>query len=188
MIQLTNISKNFSSQELFSNLSFKLNSNTRVGLVGRNGSGKSTLFKMILGEETPDSGDISIPRNYKIGTLKQHLTFTEKTLREEASLALTDEMKYDTYRVEKILFGLGFIAEDLEKDPLSFSGGYQIRINLAKLLVTEPNLLLLDEPTNYLDIVSLRWLKAFYVHLKVKLFSLLTIEISWMVFVHILWA
>ncbi len=161
MIQLTNISKNFSSQELFSNLTFKLNPNTRVGLVGRNGSGKSTLFKIILGEETADAGDISIPKNYKIGTLKQHLTFTEKTLREEASLALTDEMKYDTYRVEKILFGLGFVAEDLEKDPLSFSGGYQIRINLAKLLVTEPNLLLLDEPTNYLDIVSLRWLKAF---------------------------
>ena len=161
MIQLTNISKNFSTQELFSNLSFKLNPGTRVGLVGRNGSGKSTLFKMILGEETPDEGDISIPKNYKIGTLKQHLTFSEKTLREEAALALTEEMKYDTYRVEKILFGLGFIAEDLEKDPLSFSGGYQIRINLAKLLVTEPNLLLLDEPTNYLDIVSLRWLKSF---------------------------
>jgi len=70
-------------------------------------------------------------------------------------------MKYDVYRVEKILFGLGFVQEDLDKDPLSFSGGYQIRINLAKLLVTEPNLLLLDEPTNYLDIVSLRWLKSF---------------------------
>ncbi|MEA3228150.1 MAG: ABC-F family ATP-binding cassette domain-containing protein [Campylobacterota bacterium] len=161
MIQLTNISKNFASQELFNNLSFKLNGGTRVGLVGRNGSGKSTLFKMILGEETPDSGDIIIPKNYKIGTLKQHLTFSEKTLREESALALEDEMKYDVYRVEKILFGLGFTQEDLEKDPLSFSGGYQIRINLAKLLVTEPNLLLLDEPTNYLDIVSLRWLKNF---------------------------
>ena len=76
-------------------------------------------------------------------------------------MALDDDMKYDTYRVEKILFGLGFNANDLDKDPLSFSGGYQIRINLAKLLVTEPNLLLLDEPTNYLDIVSLRWLKNF---------------------------
>lgn len=161
MIQLTNISKNFSSQELFSNLSFKLNKGNRIGLVGRNGSGKSTLFKIILGEETPDSGDVIIPKNYKIGTLKQHLTFSEKTLREESALALEEDMKYDTYRVEKILFGLGFVQEDLDKDPLSFSGGYQIRINLAKLLVTEPNLLLLDEPTNYLDIVSLRWLKSF---------------------------
>lgn len=161
MIQLNNISKNFSSQELFSNLSFKLNAGNRIGLVGRNGSGKSTLFKLILGEESADEGEISIPKNYKIGTLKQHLTFSEPTLREEAALALEDEMKYDVYRVEKILFGLGFVQEDLDKDPLSFSGGYQIRINLAKLLVTEPNLLLLDEPTNYLDIVSLRWLKSF---------------------------
>ncbi|MFT5661558.1 MAG: ATP-binding cassette subfamily F protein 3 [Sulfurimonas sp.] len=161
MIQLSNISKNYASQELFNNLNFKLNAGTRVGLVGRNGSGKSTLFKIILGEESADEGEVIIPKNYKIGTLKQHLTFSEATLREESALALTDEMKYDTYRVEKILFGLGFGQEDLDKDPLSFSGGYQIRINLAKLLVTEPNLLLLDEPTNYLDIVSLRWLKTF---------------------------
>ena len=161
MIQLSNISKNFSSQELFSNLSFKLNAGNSIGLVGRNGSGKSTLFKLILGEESADSGEVSIPKNYKIGTLKQHLTFSEPTLREEAALALEEEMKYDVYRVEKILFGLGFVQDDLDKDPLSFSGGYQIRINLAKLLVTEPNLLLLDEPTNYLDIVSLRWLKSF---------------------------
>jgi len=161
MIQLTNISKNFAKQELFSNLNLKLNAGNRAGLVGRNGSGKSTLFKLILGEESADSGDVIIPKNYKIGTLKQHLTFSESTLREEAALALEDEMKYDVYRVEKILFGLGFTQEDLDKDPLSFSGGYQIRINLAKLLVTEPNLLLLDEPTNYLDIVSLRWLKNF---------------------------
>ena len=161
MIQLTNISKNFTTQELFKNLNFKLNAGNRVGLVGRNGSGKSTLFKLIMGEDSADSGEIIIPKNYKIGTLKQHLTFSEKSLREEASLALSEEMKYDVYRVEKILFGLGFDAADLEKDPLSFSGGYQIRINLAKLLVTEPNLLLLDEPTNYLDIVSLRWLKTF---------------------------
>jgi len=161
MIQLTNITKNFASQELFKNLNLKLNSGNRLGLVGRNGSGKSTLFKLILGEESADSGDVIIPKNYKIGALKQHLEFSEKTLREEAVLALSEEMKYDTYRVEKILFGLGFTQTDLDKDPLSFSGGYQIRINLAKLLVTEPNLLLLDEPTNYLDIVSLRWLKQF---------------------------
>jgi len=132
-----------------------------MGLVGRNGSGKSTMFKLILGEEEPTEGNVIIPKNYKIGALRQHLLFTEKTLREEAALALEDDMKWDTYRVEKILFGLGFNLEDLDKSPLDFSGGYQIRINLAKLLVTEPNLLLLDEPTNYLDILSLRWLKSF---------------------------
>ncbi len=161
MIQLSNISKSFAGRELFSNLNFKLSPKNRVGLVGRNGSGKSTLFKIILGEQTPDSGEVIIPKGYKIGALKQHLEFSETSLRDEAALALKDEMKYDVYRVEKILFGLGFTQEDLDKDPLSFSGGYQIRINLAKLLVAEPNLLLLDEPTNYLDIVSMRWLKGF---------------------------
>lgn len=161
MIQLSNISKSFADQELFSNLNFKLNPGNKIGLVGRNGSGKSTLFKLILGEESPDEGEVLIPKGYRIGALKQYLHFSEPTLREEAALALAEDMKYDVYRVEKILFGLGFVQEDLEKNPLSFSGGYQIRINLAKLLVTEPNLLLLDEPTNYLDILSLRWLKSF---------------------------
>ncbi len=75
----------------------------RVGLVGRNGSGKSTLFRLILGEEHHDSGEISIPKNYKIGSLEQHLKFSEETLREEASLALSEDLKYDVYRVEKIL-------------------------------------------------------------------------------------
>ena len=161
MIGLVNISKSFATQELFSNISFKLNSKNRVGLVGRNGSGKSTLFKLILGEIEPDGGEISIPKNYRIGSLKQHLEFSETTLIGEASLALGEEAQYDTYRVEKVLFGLGFTKDDLQKSPHSFSGGYQIRINLAKLLVAEPNLLLLDEPTNYLDIVSLRWLESF---------------------------
>jgi ATP-binding cassette, subfamily F, member 3 len=159
LIQINNLSKSYGLQELFSNLSFKLNAGNKIGLVGRNGSGKSTLFKLLMGIEEADSGDISIPKGYKIGSLEQHLVFTEETLEAEASLAL--EYDYEFYKVEKILFGLGFTTEDLAKNPLDFSGGYQIRINLAKLLVTEPNLLLLDEPTNYLDIVSLRWLKTF---------------------------
>ncbi|MFK5881670.1 MAG: ATP-binding cassette domain-containing protein [Sulfurospirillum sp.] len=161
MIQFINISKSFAAKKLFENINFRLNTKNRVGLVGRNGSGKSTLFKMILKETEPDSGEILIPKNYKIGALNQHLKFSEKTIREEVSLALDEESKYDTYRVEKILFGLGFSENDLDSEPLSFSGGYQIRINLAKLLVAEPNMLLLDEPTNYLDIVSLRWLASF---------------------------
>ena len=161
MIQLSNLTKNYGEQELFSGLNFKLNAGMKVGLVGRNGSGKSTIFKLILNEEHYDEGHINIPKGYKIGALKQHLEFSEPSLREEAALALSEDQQYETYRVEKILFGLGFNIDDLDKDPLSFSGGYQIRINLAKLLVTEPNLLLLDEPTNYLDILSLRWLKSF---------------------------
>jgi ATP-binding cassette subfamily F protein 3 len=161
MIQLKNLSKHFGEKTLFTDLNFILAQGQRVGLVGRNGTGKSTLFKLILGEEHADEGEISIPKGYKIGALKQHLEFSEKTLREETALALSEEDKYSIYKVEKILFGLGFSHEDLEKDPLSFSGGYQIRINLAKLLITQPNLLLLDEPTNYLDILSLRWLRTF---------------------------
>ena len=161
MIQLTNISKRFAKQELFNGLNFRLNAGNKVGLVGRNGSGKSTLFKIITGEETYDDGELTIPKGYKIGTLEQHLKFTEKTLRDETALSLSEEDKFSIYKVEKILFGLGFVQDDLDKDPLSFSGGYQIRINLAKLLITEPNLLLLDEPTNYLDILSLRWLRVF---------------------------
>lgn len=161
MIQISNISKSFSGNELFSNLNFRLNQGNRVGLVGRNGSGKSTLFKIILGEEHFDSGEVSIPKGYKIGALRQHLHFSEDTITKEVALSLGDDEKYDLYKVEKILFGLGFSHEDLQKSPHDFSGGYQIRLNLAKLLITNPNLLLLDEPTNYLDILSLRWLRSF---------------------------
>jgi len=161
MIQITNLTKSFGGQTLFRNINLKMGSNQKIGLIGRNGSGKSTLFKIILNEESHDEGDISIPKNYKIGTLRQHLSFSKKTVREECAQILSEDEQYNFYKIEKILFGLGFTTEDLDKNPLSFSGGYQIRINLAKLLATEPNMLLLDEPTNYLDILSLRWLKRF---------------------------
>ncbi len=161
MIQLTNLSKSFGGQTLFRNLNLKVTAHQKIGLIGRNGTGKSTLFKLILGEESYDEGEISIPKNYRIGTLRQHLEFTKPTVEEECAQILPEDEQYNFYKIEKILFGLGFTAEDLQKDPLSFSGGYQIRINLAKLLATEPNMLLLDEPTNYLDLLSLRWLKQF---------------------------
>lgn len=161
MIQLTNLSKSFGGQTLFNDVNLKLSHGQKIGFVGRNGSGKSTLFKIILGEESYDSGDVSIPKNYMIGTLKQHLVFTEPTVREECALVLPEDEQWNFYKIEKLLFGLGFSEEDLEKDPMSFSGGYQIRINLVKLLATEPNMLLLDEPTNYLDLPSLRWLRGF---------------------------
>jgi len=161
MIQLTNLRKSFGGQILFKDINLKLASNQKIGFVGRNGSGKSTLFKIILGEEVYDSGDVAIPKNYMIGTLRQHLVFTETTVREECALVLPEDEQWNFYKIEKLLFGLGFSQDDLDKDPMSFSGGYQIRINLVKLLATEPNLLLLDEPTNYLDILSLRWLRGF---------------------------
>src|SRR5574344_1738781 len=161
MIELINIQKSYPTQTLYQDLNLRLNKGDKVGLVGRNGTGKSTLFKLILGEEQPDSGDIATPKNYKIGALKQYFDFKEKTLLDETATALSEDDKYNIYKAEKILFGLGFSEEDLQKEPKSFSGGYQIRINLAKLLLTEPNMLLLDEPTNYLDILSIRWLREF---------------------------
>ncbi|MEX1100109.1 MAG: ABC-F family ATP-binding cassette domain-containing protein, partial [Bacteriovoracaceae bacterium] len=161
MIQVTNLAKEFAGQVLFKDLSFNLDKGERVGLVGRNGSGKSTLFSLILGKIAPDGGEISIPKGYNIGQLEQHIRFSKNSVMEECCLALSEEHKYDFYKAEKILFGLGFEDADLEKDPKSFSGGYQIRINLCKALLSEPDLLLLDEPTNYLDILSLRWLRSF---------------------------
>lgn len=161
MIQVTNLSKHFGVQTLFENISFTLAHGNKIGFVGRNGSGKSTLFKILLGEEEADAGDILIPKNYTIGTLRQHIHFTHKTVREECASALHGDEAFDLYKIEKMLFGLGFSQEDLDKDPMNFSGGYQIRLNLVKLLATNPSLLLLDEPTNYLDIISMRWLQTF---------------------------
>ena len=161
MIQLNGVSKSFGPQVLFEDLTLAVGRGEKLGFVGRNGSGKSTLFKIILGEMGNDSGEILIPKGYKIGTIEQHLTFTKDNVLDECVQALSAEESYDTYKAEKILFGLGFKGEDLKKNPKLFSGGYQIRINLAKLLLKNPDLLLLDEPSNYLDIVSLRWLKGF---------------------------
>ncbi len=133
----------------------------RLGLVGRNGHGKSTLLHMILGDVPCDDGTISVPRHYRIGHLAQHLHFTKPTVLEEACLGLLPEEEWDHYKAERILFGLGFTEEDMQRAPSEFSGGFQIRLNLAKVLVSSPNLLLLDEPTNYLDIVSIRWITQF---------------------------
>ncbi|MDP7319265.1 MAG: ABC-F family ATP-binding cassette domain-containing protein [Bacteriovoracaceae bacterium] len=161
MIQISGLHKEFSGEVLFQDLNLTLHKGEKYGLVGRNGSGKSTLFSMILGNQSPDQGEITFPKNYKIGHLEQHINFSQKTLLEECSLALPAEHKQDLYLAEKLLFGLGFEQEDLKKNPKDFSGGFQLRINLCKALIQRPNLLLLDEPTNYLDILSLRWLKNF---------------------------
>ena len=163
MIQVGNLSKAYGQQVIFDDIGFTVNAGERIGLVGRNGHGKTTLFKMILGEERPDDGIISIPNNYKVGHLSQHISFTEESVLKEGCLGLrpAEDGRDETYKVEAILMGLGFSADDFMRNPLELSGGYQIRLNLAKLLISEPNLLLLDEPTNYLDILSIRWLIQF---------------------------
>jgi len=163
MLQVTNLEKSYGKQVLFDGVSFTVNSRERVGLVGRNGHGKSTLFRMILGEEHHDAGTITMPSGYTVGHLSQHIHFTEETVLKEACLALpvNEDHRDETYKAEAILHGLGFTNDDFHQPPSSLSGGYQVRLNLAKVLVSEPNLLLLDEPTNYLDIVSVRWITQF---------------------------
>ena len=169
MIKINQLSKSYFARELFTEVTFQMNAGERLGLVGRNGHGKTTLFRLILGEEELDSGDITIPRNYRIGHLEQHLHFTRPTILDEAALGLPEEESHSIYKAEAILFGLGFSQADLEKAPGEFSGGFQIRINLAKLLLSDPNLLLLDEPTNYLDITSVRWIAKFLTNFKGEL-------------------
>jgi ATP-binding cassette subfamily F protein 3 len=163
MLQVTNIEKSYGKQALFDGVSFTINPGERVGLVGRNGHGKTTLFRMILDQEHPDSGTITVPSGYTIGHLSQHIHFTEDTVLKEACLSLpvNEDHRDETYKAETILHGLGFTNDDFDRSPSSLSGGYQVRLNLAKVLVSDPHLLLLDEPTNYLDIVSVRWLTQF---------------------------
>ena len=161
MISVENLTKSFGSQLLFEDVSFRLNHRERIGLVGRNGHGKTTLFRLITDEETYDTGTITIPKYYRVGYVRQHLEFTEHTVLKEAGKELSEAERGHYWKVEKILAGLGFAAKDMQRHPNEFSGGYQVRLNLAKALVAEPDLLLLDEPTNYLDITSIRWIERF---------------------------
>ena len=169
MITINNLCKSYGTRVLFDNLSFNVGKGEKVGLVGRNGYGKTTLLKMITGEAEYDSGEIQIPKNYKIGYLKQHLDFKYKTIIEEVASVLPKEETDNSWKAEKVLFGLGFLKEDLQKDPSVFSGGYKIRLNLAKILLSDADMLLLDEPNNYLDIVAIRWLIKFLKGLKKEL-------------------
>ncbi len=163
MLQVNNLDKSYGGQLVFDAAGFILNPGERIGLVGRNGHGKTTLFRMIIGLEHPDSGTINLPSGYKTGHLSQHIQFTGNTVLKEActSLPVEEDGMDETYKAETILMGLGFSIEDFSLNPTELSGGFQIRLNLAKVLVSDSNLLLLDEPTNYLDIVSLRWLAEF---------------------------
>lgn len=161
MIQAENLCLSYGGQVIFDKASFAMQKGERCGLIGRNGSGKSTLFRVITGEEHLDKGNLILPRGYKIGILKQQIQFSKPTILEEAALGLREEEKEDLYKAERLLFGLGFNEESLDASPASLSGGYQLRVQLAKLLVSEPDCLLLDEPTNYLDILAIRFLTKF---------------------------
>ncbi len=161
MVQVDRLSKAFGMQVLFSDVSFHVGKRERIALAGRNGSGKSTLLNILMGRESADEGEIHFPKRLRKGALPQHIHFTKPTLIEEAVLGLPKEEQDMQYKVEIILEGLGFSDEDFDKKPESFSGGYQLRLALCKVLAGEPDLLLLDEPTNYLDILAIRWLENF---------------------------
>ncbi len=161
MIRIKNLSVSFSGNLLFSDVNLNINNKEKIGLIGRNGTGKSTFFKLLTKHIEPDSGFIEFSKNYIVGFLQQHIKFTEDTVIDEVCTVLNEERKYEIWKGEKILFGLGFTEDDMLQNPNIFSGGFQVKINLAKLLLLEPNLLLLDEPTNYLDIHSIKWLRKF---------------------------
>lgn len=163
MLQITNLTKAYGRQQLFDDVNFTVNPGERIGLVGRNGHGKTTLFRIIMGDEHPDNGSVILSNHYRTGCISQNISFSQDTVLKEGCLGLmpSENGSDETYRVEATLSGLGFSADDFSRHPGELSGGFQVRLNLVKLLVSEPNLLLLDEPTNYLDIVSVRWLTRF---------------------------
>lgn len=160
MVRIQNLTKSFGPRVLFQNINVSINPGERLGLVGRNGHGKTTLMKIIAGTEHAESGTVEMPREYTLGYVTQHISFSAPTVLAEACGG-REYPEDELWQVEKILFGLGFSADDLTQPPERFSGGFQVRINLAKVLVAKPSLLLLDEPTNYLDIGSIRWLEGF---------------------------
>lgn len=169
MIQVDDLTLCYHGVPVFENVCFTINPGERCGFVGRNGSGKTSLLRLLVGQEEPDGGSISFPRGYRLGYLDQHIRFTEPTVLDEAVLGLREDEKECVYKAEQMLIGLGFAEEDLDKDPHLFSGGYQLRLHLAKVLLSEPNGMLLDEPTNYLDILSIRFLEGFLTEFKGEL-------------------
>jgi len=163
MLNIESISKGFGGQILLDDAGLQINQGERVGLVGRNGHGKTTLLNIIAKTDHPDDGRITYPTGYRMGILSQKISFEKNTVLEEAMLGLLEHEQDHSWKAEKILAGLGFSQVDMGKDPMLFSGGYQVRLNLAKVLVSEPDLLILDEPTNYLDITSIRWISQFLI-------------------------
>lgn len=161
MIQVDNASISFSGDPVFEGVSFTINPKERCALVGRNGSGKTTLFRVLVGQEVLSSGRVIFSKGYRLGYLDQHIRFSRSSVLEEAALGLKEEERDYLYKAEAILAGLGFKEEQMEMAPEQLSGGYHLRLNLAKVLLAEPDCLLLDEPTNYLDILSIRFLTNF---------------------------
>ena len=159
-LSVENIVKEYSSQPILAGVTFLVNKRDRIALVGKNGAGKTTLLRMIAGEETPTSGHISRDSDMRIGYLPQHMIHNEgTTLREEVDQVRDKQDPKSVGQMERVLLGLGFERTDFDRPCSEFSGGWRMRIELAKILLQQPDLLLLDEPTNHLDIESIQWLE-----------------------------
>lgn len=167
MLTIDHISMEFASKPILDDITFLINRKERIALVGKNGAGKTTLLKLIAGEYQPTSGRIAREADMTIGYLPQVMLFhDDRTLREEVmtvhhqSKEETDEARFIA-EMDRTIIGLGFERGDFDRPCSEFSGGWRMRIELAKILLRHPDLLLLDEPTNHLDIESIQWLEDF---------------------------
>ena len=170
MISVEHLSIEYSSRPILDDITFLINPRDRVALVGKNGAGKTTLLRLLAGVETPTSGRISKMGDLTIGYLPQVMMHTDgKTLREDVMSVLKTNSRQDEQadearfiaEMDRTIIGLGFERKDFDRPCSEFSGGWRMRIELAKILLQHPDLLLLDEPTNHLDIESIQWLEDF---------------------------
>ena len=167
MLTVDHLSMEFASRPVLDDISFLINRKERIALVGKNGAGKTTLLRLIAGEYQPTSGRISRETDMTIGYLPQVMLFhDDRTLREEVmtvhqQMADTQDEARFIAEMDRTIIGLGFERKDFDRPCSEFSGGWRMRIELAKILLRHPDLLLLDEPTNHLDIESIQWLEDF---------------------------
>lgn len=158
LLQVNNLSKKYSGQTIFSGLSFSVFEKQKIGIIGRNGAGKSTMFRIILGQEEADSGNVIISREARIGYIEQGNIFQDS---ETGLEFLMRESLKEEWQCRKMANRFKFDGEKIEKLVSELSGGWQMRLKLSAMLLLEPNLFLLDEPTNYLDLGTILLLEEF---------------------------
>ena len=170
MLTVDHISMEFSSKPVLDDITFLINRKERIALVGKNGAGKTTLLRLIAGEYQPTAGRIAREADMTIGYLPQVMLFQDdRTLKEEVMTVKDEGLRVTGYgdearfiaEMDRTVIGLGFERKDFDRPCSEFSGGWRMRIELAKILLRHPDLLLLDEPTNHLDIESIQWLEDF---------------------------